>query len=200
VSGRRLLAGLGLLSCACVPYAFVLPPIDSSIDVGPRGTPAVSTVLNVNVGVRPLGLLPDWHHRNNDFSLGYTFTVVPAPLVHGPYGELTHVFVELNTSPTHLWRLRAGVLARLLYAAQLQRFGTQAVARVVFESSTIVDEDFAESNDRGLVMGHAIGELGAGLYAEGGVYALQPQLGWTLSVGLIFTVPASAGVGLAWML
>ena len=200
LSVRLTLAITAVSLCACVPFAYVLPPIDASIDVGPHGGgKPVTTALNVDVGVRPLALFPELHHRDNDFSLGYSINVYP-DLVHGPYGEFTHVFVELNPSSTTLWRFRAGGLARLLYDPSIARFGVQALARAVFESSVLVDEDFTSSTDRAVTMGHALGELGFGIYAEGGLRAVQPDLGWTLSIGLIFTLPASAGVGLAWTL
>jgi hypothetical protein len=163
---------------------------------GDRGT--VATNVDFNVGVRPLALFPDLHHRANDFALGYSVLFLPEPVLHGPYGEFNHVFLELETSDTGLWRLRGGPVARLLYDPTTQRFGTHVLARAVFEFSSIVDADFESSTGRGVTFGHSLGELGFGVYAEGGVL-ITSTLGWTASIGLLFTIPASAGVGFAWL-
>ncbi|MFZ5440936.1 MAG: hypothetical protein ACOZQL_13090 [Myxococcota bacterium] len=172
-----------------------------SSDVAARMTSRTAVPqVNVNVGVRPLALAPAFHERPNDFSLGYSVTVTPAPLMHGPYAELSHVFWQHPTSPKHLWRFRSGVLARLIYETVAERFGAQGLLRAVFETSTLVDSDFTTSSSRSWAVGHAFGELGVGLYVESGILALPSGFGWSVSTGLVFTVPASVGVGFGWAL
>jgi hypothetical protein len=185
----------------CVPFAWVLPPVDVASSVGPRSTGAtVQPQVDLQVGVRPLAWLQSKHQRDNDFSLGYVMLLTPEPWVHGPYAELSHVFLEVNTSETHLWRLRGGPVFRLLYEPSVNRFGGQVVGRVLFESSSWVDSDFENADGRGVVLGHALGEFGLGLYLEGGVLAVPTTTGWSVSAGLIVSLPASAGVGFAWAL
>jgi hypothetical protein len=181
-----------------VPFVYALPPIDVSSSLGMRGTGPVAPQVDLNIGVRPLALFPSMHHRENDFALGYSLVFLPNPFLHGPYGEFNHVFLTLETSDTGLWRLRGGPVVRLLYDPTTQRFGSHVLGRAVFEFSSLVDDDFESSNDRATTVGHALGELGIGVYAEGGVM-ITSTLGWTASVGLIVTIPASAGVGLAWI-
>lgn len=188
-----------LTASGCFPYAYVLPPLDLGVDVGARVATEAQTQVGLHVGTRPLAVAPSLHHRWVDFGLGYS--VLPAvTLAHGPYAEVTHLLVELQTSETALWRLRAGVVGRLLFDGAVTRLGGQASARLVFEYSNVVDSDFARSDYRGATVGHALGEVGIGLYTETGALVL-PSLGpaWTVSTGLLFTVPASFGVGFAWL-
>lgn len=198
-------ARLALLLCAsgCFPYAYVLPPLDLGADVGVRGGSAAQPQVSLNVATRPLALIDALHHRRVDFGLGYTVMLLPGPLAHGPSAEVTHFLVEIQTSETFLWRLRAGLASRLLSQPNVTGFGNQTVARFVFEGADFVSRD-SSSNDRESVgVSHAHGELGFGLYTELGVLALPTSAGpwavsWTLTTGLLFTLPASAGVGLLW--
>lgn len=193
-----LLALCSLALTGCVPYVFALPPVDLAADLGVRGPPAkVEPQVNLNVGVRPLALLPELHHRLDDFALGYTVTVTPS-LVHGPYVEYTRVLLGEATGDTRLWRLRGGGVARLLYDTSAQRFGAQGGARLVIESSWLIDADFERSDGNGWVAGHALGELGFGAYVELGALVLPSSVTWVASLGLIATLPASAGVGFVW--
>lgn len=195
-------AGL-LLASACVPYAYVVPPLDLGADVGLRVAGETKPQLALNIATRPLALIDSLHHRPVDFSLGYTVMLLRGPALHGPSAELTHFLVEIQTSETFLWRLRAGLASRLLFDSTVSGFGTQAVARFVFEGADFVNRDYASSDRQGLGVGHSHGELGFGLYTETGVLVLPtgtPQwaVSWTLSTGLMFTLPAGAGVGLLW--
>lgn len=195
----RALALVVVMS-GCVPYAYVLPPLDVGADLSARASGSqVAPQVNVNIGVRPLALAPSLHERPNDFSLGYTVTATPAPLAHGPYGELSHVFWQHPTSQTHLWRFKAGVLGRLIYDTGERKFGAQGLLRAQIETSTMIDSDFSGADGRGFIAGHAIGEGGVGLYAESGILALPTQVAWTISFGVVFSIPASAGVGFAWI-
>lgn len=188
---------------ACIPYAYVVPPLDLGADVGMRVAGEPKTQVAVNVATRPLALFDSLHHRRVDFSLGYTFMIVPGPVLHGPSAEISHFLVEIQTSESFLWRLRAGFASRLLFDASVVGFGTQSVARLVFEGADFVDRDYTSSDRQGLAVGHSHGELGFGLYTETGVLVLPtgtPQwaVSWTLSTGIMFTLPAGAGVGFLW--
>lgn len=192
-----------LFASGCFPYAYVVPPLDLGADVGMRVAGEARPQLALNIATRPLALIDSLHHRRVDFSLGYTVMLLAGPALHGPSAELTHFLVEIQTSETFLWRLRAGLASRLLFDPTVLGFGTQTVARVVFEGADFVNRDYSSSDRQGLGIGHSHGELGFGLYTETGVLALPtgtPQwaVSWTLTTGLMFTLPAGAGVGLLW--
>ncbi len=193
-------AAAWLSLCACLPYAYVLPPLDVGADVGARGTTTAQLQVNVNVGTRPLSIAPSLHRRAVDFGLGYTISATPTPVVHGPYAELTYRLLEVQTGETQLWRLRGGGLGRLLFDGASGGLGGQGVLRVVFEFATLTDGPYSSSDRQGIGVGHRVGELGVGHYTEVGLLAL-PSSGhaWTASTGLMFTLPASFGVGLAWL-
>jgi hypothetical protein len=191
---------LGLLCSGCVPFAYVLPPLDVTADLGLQAPmQKLAPVVNLGFGVRPLALLPSLHERRDDFALGYTVTVTPAPLIHGPYAEYTRVLWGERTDERHLWRLRGGGVARLLYDTAVARFGAQVGLRVIIESTNFIDSDFESQDSGGWLVGHALGELGVGLYAEAGAIAMPSTVAFAGSLGVIFTVPASAGVGFAWL-
>lgn len=193
-----------LLASGCFPYAYVVPPLDLGADVGLRaGQGETRTQVALNVATRPLALAESLHHRPVDFSLGYSLVLTPGPILHGPSAELTHFLVEIQTSPTFLWRLRAGVATRLFFDGVNPGFGTQAVARFVFEGATFESRSVSGNSYSGANFGYAHGELGFGLYTETGALVMPtgaPQwaVSYTLTTGLMFTLPAGAGVGFLW--
>lgn len=196
---RRRLAALAVLLTGCVPYAYVLPPIDVNFDVAARGRGnTVVPQVTVSTGVRPLALVPELHARRLDFALGYTVMVLPS-LVHGPSGELSAIAWSHPTGGDGLLRLRAGVAARLLYEPERSAFGAQGLGRVVFEFANLTDADFTSQSASGWSAGHTFGEWDVGCYVEGGALALPSGLGWTAGGGLILTLPAAAGVGFLWL-
>lgn len=200
----RCAAWLLLLANACVPYAYVLPPVELSVggDVRLRTAEKPDLPVELRAEVHPLAIPPEQHDRKNDVALGYLAAIATQPnepIWQGALLEYTRVlYAHLGRSETSLMRVRGGAQARLMYDGR-GSFGPGGCVRLQLDYSGFVDSDFESSDGNGGTVGHALGEAGFGLYTEIGYVRFPSSDGWTFSIGLSGDVPAAAGIGWAWI-
>ncbi len=192
-----------LLVTACVPYAYVLPPVELSVagDVRLRTAEKPDLPVELRAEVHPLAIPKEEHERKNDFAVGY-FGVIPtqptAPVWQGGLLEYTRVLYTHPHEESALLRVRGGAQARVLSDGR-GSFGPGGCVRLQLDYAGVVDSDFEGSDENGAIFGHALGEAGFGLYTEIGYVRFPSSDGWTFTIGLSGDVPAAAGIGWAWI-
>ncbi|MBA2664790.1 MAG: hypothetical protein H0U74_21055 [Bradymonadaceae bacterium] len=214
ISSKLVLVATLLLSLsACVPVAWVTPPIALDVTMGMRaGSPEndgqLETILPIRAGLYPFQLIEHTIDRPIDVGLGYELHLASAALVHGAFIDV------LGLTPLMIWNrrhsaLRVGGGFRGHYQSVIgaNSHGPAASARLLFE---VVD--FTNATTTGCEAGvrggrrlsastfcgssYSYGELGLGLVLEGSRAWLTDRNLTTLTLGLIFRIPFSAGAGL----
>ncbi|MFT3838663.1 MAG: hypothetical protein QM723_16915 [Myxococcaceae bacterium] len=192
-----------LLFTACVPYAYVLPPVELSVagDVRLRTAEKPDLPVELRAEVHPLAIPQEQHDRKNDVALGYMGVIGTqpnAPTWQGGLIEYSRVLYMHQRSESALMRVRAGAQARLMYDGR-DKLGPGACVRLQLDYSGFVDSDFESSDGNGGLFGHALGEAGFGLYTEIGYVRFPSSDGWTFTIGISGDVPAAAGIGWAYI-
>jgi hypothetical protein len=192
---------LGLVS-GCVPFAYALPP--SHLEAGAayrnvtpaqRGEP--DPVFHMSYTVTPLSVKPEWQARPVDVGPSFVLDAGRAGTTVG--GGLTMMgFLYDQPEGDGHWRLGVLGQGRLLWNSAQNQLGQGAAVQGFAEYSSWVDGPYESSDGNGALWGQSYGEGGIGAYVEGSYSRIGTVNTWTAGGGLLFRIPATAGVGLIW--
>jgi hypothetical protein len=198
---RWWLVALGaLVVSGCVPLPVGLPPLRAGVGiqavekVDPKDDVLLSGQLDI--GLFPWQLVPDYIARSMDFGLGYRSTFGEAGRsLMGPYLEGA---MFQHPSGEDSWRLGLHLQLQALSQAGPWRVqGAGAGVKVSAGFSTFVQEP-ADSCDSsgGCFFGYSYGEGGGALFVEANLGIMGGQTVWQTTFGLELRIPAVLGIAL----
>lgn len=208
-----------MASPACIPVAWVTPPMQLDVGTGLARAPrkngpleegeVVSTVtsgaLDARASVAPLAAIPGFEERLLDVSAGYGMRYLWTPdyIAHGPFIGAS-VMIPVTQIPGR--RITLGTQLHALIGERRQGYsivGNRVSGRVGFEWSSWEDGPFDECSidvDGGFCGGgYGFGELAWAPYLEVSRAQMSRQSSWGLTAGITFRLPASAGAGLVFV-
>lgn len=193
-------AAVTLVGSGCVPLPIALPPLRAGVGIQAveKVAPKDDVLLagQLDVGLFPWQLVPDYIERTVDFGLGYRSTFGEAGRsLMGPYLEGA---MFLYPSGEDSWRLGLHLqLQALSQAGPWQIQGAGAGIKVSAGISTFVQEatDTCDSGS-GCFFGYSYGEGGAALFAEANLGMMGGQSVWQTTFGLELRIPALLGLAL----
>ena len=212
-----LVLGATLLS-ACVPYAWIAPPVRTHLAVGHaakvsgpaanKGENDQPSAVSLSVAVHPLGMFPSLKRRPFDIGVGYLMyphnseedSQTSHMFLHGPYLELSWHLVQGFLFDSSRWGGRVGlhIQPRFLMSdlAGRQTMGFGASAKLSGELVFITKGDpFAGCGLDGCNFGFLFGELTFGLSIESGAIFINNSTFVDTRVGFVLTIPLTMGVG-----
>ncbi|MFU8802361.1 MAG: hypothetical protein ACNA8W_00995 [Bradymonadaceae bacterium] len=215
---RLLLIGLvALIVSACVPVAWVLPPMQLDFGAGAGHTQPdgdVNLVVPIRLGLYPLQLFPELFMRPVDAGLGYQIWL-PTDFYHGPYLEGMYLMPISQHPRPRTWRFGMGGRGHYLFAPGAPGVQGPAMSiKLLIEAAAFTNDPVTScsitagyDSEKGagvdsIFCGHAYhyGETSIGFFLEGTRGWLGDENLSALTAGLTFRIPASAGAGIAVLL
>lgn len=84
MKGRVAIFALLALQTACIPVAFVTPPIELQAGAAAHVHEDTSVAVPIRVDAQPMQLVESQKDRKYDFGIGYLFLPGTGPYLHGP--------------------------------------------------------------------------------------------------------------------
>ena len=192
-----------LLLCflsGCIPFAWITPPSKAEVAVGPKFEPGQENdpalAVPLRVGMYPLQAFREMGGREVDAGVGYqVWTGSSLYWPHGPYLDVTYLY----PLPQHP-RIRLHVTAKghALNRA-VSGWGFGASLQVGIEFIDFANGPFESCDSDGCAVGSAYGEGGIDFFLDGSrVIFAQSDLTF-IGGGIGFRIPATFGVGFAWL-
>jgi len=204
---------LGGLLTGCLALPFATPPLSVSGTVGgafgqvvPPGSEVQADspqpVILTRVGLRPLGMIPDFETRRFGFVAGYEAELFPRELLypdytrHGGFLSVTHYPWISEPSPGG-WFTRIAINAGgdvLVIEGDPDEVGGGMTFSADLELITYGRGGFAGFQGGRGIAGGAFGEGGIGLQAAAGVRGIGNARYWIATAGVSFRLPATGGI------
>lgn len=195
-----------LLLAGCLAVPVLSPPTRVSVVMGPGlpaeeqhapAGPGPAAVVDLRVGVEPLGVIPDLGDRRFDLSAGAAFRFANNRTARpGVFGEAAAIVWQQPLDLDSRARLRVyGGMDALAPDLRAPGWDPSLRAGIGLDITgwTEVEPSAVWTLDGGWA-GVVYGEWGLGVIAEGGWRSLPDGDEWRLSAGIEVQIPATAGV------